>query len=145
MPVSCRKCAAGASIICAKSWKSSWLLAVLMLRQPGSSYEAGRSSTLLKVKRFHDAEARVLEHQPGLIGCADANGVRRRGQRQRSAACVERAASEGERSRAVHGEGAARAGVCHQAVIDRQRTKTAGPARLKRLRPGLMWRLGSGH
>jgi DNA ligase-1 len=37
----------------------------LMLRQPGSSYEASRSSTLLKVKRFHDAEARVLEHQPG--------------------------------------------------------------------------------
>ncbi len=38
----------------------------LMLRQPGSRYEAGRSSTLLKVKRFHDTEARVLEHLPGL-------------------------------------------------------------------------------
>jgi DNA ligase-1 len=37
----------------------------LMLREPGSRYEAGRSSTLLKVKRFHDAEARVLEHLPG--------------------------------------------------------------------------------
>ncbi|HEY5314380.1 MAG TPA: DNA ligase [Pirellulales bacterium] len=37
----------------------------LMLRQPGSRYEAGRSSTLLKVKRFHDAEAQVIEHQPG--------------------------------------------------------------------------------
>ena len=37
----------------------------LMLRQPGSLYEAGRSSTLLKVKRFHDAEAVVLEHLPG--------------------------------------------------------------------------------
>lgn len=37
----------------------------LMLRQPCSRYEAGRSSTLLKVKRFHDAEARVLEHLPG--------------------------------------------------------------------------------
>jgi DNA ligase-1 len=37
----------------------------LMLRQPGSSYEAGRSSTLLKVKTFHDAEARVVEHLPG--------------------------------------------------------------------------------
>ncbi len=37
----------------------------LMLRQPGSRYEAGRSSTLLKVKRFHDAEARVIGHQPG--------------------------------------------------------------------------------
>ena len=37
----------------------------LMLRQPGSKYEAGRSSTLLKVKTFHDAEACVLEHIPG--------------------------------------------------------------------------------
>lgn len=38
----------------------------LMLRQPGSRYEAGRSWTLLKVKKFYDAEARVVEHQPGL-------------------------------------------------------------------------------
>jgi DNA ligase-1 len=37
----------------------------LMLRQPGSRYEPGRSPTLLKVKRFHDAEAQVIEHQPG--------------------------------------------------------------------------------
>lgn len=37
----------------------------LMLRQPGSRYEAGRSPTLLKVKTFHDAEARVVEHLPG--------------------------------------------------------------------------------
>jgi DNA ligase-1 len=37
----------------------------LMLRQPGSSYEAGRSSTLLKVKTFHDAEGTVVEHLPG--------------------------------------------------------------------------------
>lgn len=37
----------------------------LMLRQPRSHYEAGRSITLLKVKTFHDAEARVLEHLPG--------------------------------------------------------------------------------
>jgi DNA ligase-1 len=37
----------------------------LMLRQPGSHYEVGRSSTLLKVKTFHDAEARVVEHLPG--------------------------------------------------------------------------------
>jgi DNA ligase 1 len=37
----------------------------LMLRQPESRYEIGRSSTLLKVKRFHDAEATVLEHLPG--------------------------------------------------------------------------------
>lgn len=37
----------------------------LMLRQPQSKYEQGRSSTLLKVKTFHDADARVLEHLPG--------------------------------------------------------------------------------
>ena len=37
----------------------------LMLRQPGSRYEAGRSSTLLKVKSFRDDEARILQHLPG--------------------------------------------------------------------------------
>jgi DNA ligase 1 len=37
----------------------------LMLRQPGSEYEAGRSSTLLKVKTFHDSEGRVVEHLAG--------------------------------------------------------------------------------
>ena len=37
----------------------------LMLRQPGSLYETGRSTTLLKVKTFHDAEGRVVEHLPG--------------------------------------------------------------------------------
>jgi len=37
----------------------------LMLREPGSSYHVGRSSTLLKVKTFLDAEAVVLDHQPG--------------------------------------------------------------------------------
>ncbi len=37
----------------------------LMLRQPGSPYQAGRSWTLLKVKSFWDAEARVLEHIEG--------------------------------------------------------------------------------
>ena len=37
----------------------------LMLRRPGSRYEVGRSATLLKVKSFHDAEARVLGHQGG--------------------------------------------------------------------------------
>ena len=36
-----------------------------MLRQPGSRYEAGRSFTLLKVKTFHDADAKVVEHLPG--------------------------------------------------------------------------------
>lgn len=38
----------------------------LMLRQPRSRYEAGRSNTLLKVKSFHDTEARVLDHLPGM-------------------------------------------------------------------------------
>jgi DNA ligase-1 len=37
----------------------------LMLRQPGSKYVAGRSTTLLKVKTFHDAEATVTGHQAG--------------------------------------------------------------------------------
>jgi DNA ligase-1 len=37
----------------------------LMLREPGSRYEVGRSSTLLKVKSFFDAEARVVDHVPG--------------------------------------------------------------------------------
>lgn len=38
----------------------------MMLRKPGSKYEAGRSSTLLKVKTFHDAEAKIVEHVPGM-------------------------------------------------------------------------------
>jgi DNA ligase-1 len=37
----------------------------LMLRQPESRYEVGRSLTLLKVKSFQDGEARVLEHLKG--------------------------------------------------------------------------------
>ena len=37
----------------------------LMLRQPGSKYVPGRSTTLLKVKTFHDAEATVIGHAPG--------------------------------------------------------------------------------
>lgn len=37
----------------------------LMLRQPGSCYVVGRSQTLLKVKTFRDAEARVIGYQPG--------------------------------------------------------------------------------
>lgn len=37
----------------------------LMLRQPASRYEVGRSTTLLKIKSFRDAEARVLEHLKG--------------------------------------------------------------------------------
>jgi DNA ligase-1 len=37
----------------------------LMLRQPQSNYEVGRSMTLLKVKTFRDAEATVIEHVKG--------------------------------------------------------------------------------
>ena len=37
----------------------------LMLREPGSAYEVGRSMTLLKVKTFHDAEALVIGHSAG--------------------------------------------------------------------------------
>jgi DNA ligase-1 len=37
----------------------------VMLRRPGSLYEPSRSSTLLKVKRFQDAEAVVVGHEPG--------------------------------------------------------------------------------
>lgn len=37
----------------------------LMMRKPGSRYEVGRSTSLLKVKSFFDAEARVMEHLPG--------------------------------------------------------------------------------
>jgi len=37
----------------------------LMMRRPGSKYESGRSTSLLKVKTFHDAEGRVIDHEPG--------------------------------------------------------------------------------
>jgi DNA ligase-1 len=37
----------------------------LMLRQPGSKYEIGRSMTLLKIKSFIDSEGRVVGHEPG--------------------------------------------------------------------------------
>lgn len=37
----------------------------LMLREPNSQYVASRSSTLLKVKTFYDAEAKVIAHHKG--------------------------------------------------------------------------------
>jgi DNA ligase-1 len=37
----------------------------LMLRQPQSQYESGRSPTLLKVKPYDDAEATVIAHEAG--------------------------------------------------------------------------------
>jgi ATP-dependent DNA ligase len=36
-----------------------------MARQLGSRHEVGRSTTLLKIKSFRDAEARELRHRPG--------------------------------------------------------------------------------
>ncbi len=56
----------------------------LMLRRPGSQYEAGRSPTLLKVKTFLDAEGCVVGHLPGkgrhagrlgAVVCELANGL----------------------------------------------------------------------
>lgn len=43
----------------------------LMLRQSGSEYENKRSNTLLKVKTFYDAEARVVRHEPGKVSLAE--------------------------------------------------------------------------
>lgn len=37
----------------------------LMARKPGSVYTPGRTRDLLKIKKFHDAEARVIGHEPG--------------------------------------------------------------------------------
>lgn len=38
-----------------------------MLREPKSKYVNKRSTTLLKVKTFYDAEARVVSHEPGKV------------------------------------------------------------------------------
>lgn len=38
-----------------------------MLREPKSLYIPKRSSTLLKVKTFFDAEARVMGYEPGKV------------------------------------------------------------------------------
>ena len=46
----------------------------LMLRQPESAYEAGRSPTLLKVKPYDDAEATVIAHEAGKGKFADKLG-----------------------------------------------------------------------
>lgn len=37
----------------------------LMLREPGSQYQTGRSTSLLKVKTFHDADGVVVDHVAG--------------------------------------------------------------------------------
>lgn len=57
----------------------------IMLRKPASLYEHGRSWALLKLKMFHDEEAKVIGHKPGsgrlanamgALECQLANGVR---------------------------------------------------------------------
>jgi len=56
----------------------------LMLREPGSHYVGRRSGTLLKVKRFHDAEGKVVGHEQGkgrLKGLMGALIVERNGKR----------------------------------------------------------------
>ena len=54
-----------------------------MLRHPTTLYRPGRTTDLLKVKRFHDAEATVIGHENGsgrntgrlgALRCRDANG-----------------------------------------------------------------------
>ena len=49
----------------------------LMLKDPASFYEQRRSESLLKVKKFDDAEAIVLGHEKGTGRCADMLGALR--------------------------------------------------------------------
>ncbi|KAH8152518.1 uncharacterized protein LAJ45_03358 [Morchella importuna] len=57
--------------ICAKGGEG------LMLREPGSAYVNGRSKTLLKVKRFLDADAIVRGHERGTGKNANCTGALR--------------------------------------------------------------------
>ncbi|KAI5844391.1 hypothetical protein DFP73DRAFT_477903 [Morchella snyderi] len=57
--------------VCAKGGEG------LMLREPGSLYVNGRSKTLLKVKRFLDADAVVRGHERGTGKNADCTGALR--------------------------------------------------------------------
>lgn len=57
--------------ICAKGGEG------LMLREPGSAYVNGRSKTLLKVKRFLDADAVVRGHERGTGKNANCTGALR--------------------------------------------------------------------
>ncbi|XP_050397670.1 uncharacterized protein LOC126815779 [Patella vulgata] len=47
----------------------------LMIRQPKSKYDRSRSKTLLKIKKFHDAEARVVGYKPGTGRFHNATGA----------------------------------------------------------------------
>lgn len=46
-----------------------------MLREPKSKYVNKRSNTLLKVKMFYDAEARVVSHEPGKVRTRELRAV----------------------------------------------------------------------
>ena len=46
-----------------------------MLKDPKSLYEGRRSFSLLKVKRFEDAEATVIGHHKGTGRCSDMCGA----------------------------------------------------------------------
>lgn len=47
----------------------------VMLKDPASKYEGRRSEKLLKVKRFEDAEAKVIGHLKGTGRCSTMCGA----------------------------------------------------------------------
>ena len=47
----------------------------VMLKDPDSEYEGRRSMSLLKVKRFEDAEATVIAHHKGTGRCSGMCGA----------------------------------------------------------------------
>ena len=49
----------------------------VMLRDPSSLYENRRSDKLLKVKKFDDAEAKVIGHEKGTGRCSSMLGALR--------------------------------------------------------------------
>ena len=49
----------------------------MMIKDPNSEYERKRSEKLLKVKRFEDAEAKVLAHEKGTGRCLSMMGALR--------------------------------------------------------------------
>jgi DNA ligase-1 len=46
-----------------------------MIKDPNSEYENKRSFSLLKVKKFNDAEATVVGHEKGTGRCSDMCGA----------------------------------------------------------------------
>ena len=47
----------------------------IMLREPGSYYESGRSHTLRRYKSFKDTEVQVVEVMPTGLKCEQLNGI----------------------------------------------------------------------